>query len=165
MSEASGALLVRPMEPRDLDEVMQIEQLCFAIPWSRESMESEIRNTVARYMVVEEDGHVRGYAGTWIIIDEGHITNVAVHPDYRKHGYGHAVFGGMIRAAVDVGVKVMTLEVRVSNEAALALYRSFGFKKATIRHKYYEDNGEDAYLMVNDRLELGLKKAEGKLAL
>ena len=109
-----------------------------------------------------EDGVVSAYAGTWLIIDEGHITNIAVHPDKRGKGYGTNVTSAMMQAAVDVGVQYMTLEVRVSNEPALALYKKLGFKKAGVRKKYYEDNGEDAYIMVNDRLQQSIDRANGK---
>ena len=102
------------------------------------------------------------HAGTWLIIDEGHITNIAVHPDKRGKGYGTKVTSAMMQAAVDVGVQYMTLEVRVSNEPALALYKKLGFKKAGVRKKYYEDNGEDAYIMVNDRLQQSIDRANGK---
>ena len=90
-----------------------------------------------------------------------------MHPDWRGRGCGTRVLYALIQAAIDVGVQYMTLEVRVSNEPALALYKNFGFKKAGLRKKYYEDNGEDAHIMVNDRLPQGLervRKAHPELA-
>ncbi|MGN1250434.1 MAG: ribosomal protein S18-alanine N-acetyltransferase, partial [Candidatus Spyradocola sp.] len=97
--------------------------------------------------------------GTWFVIDEGHITNIAVAPECRGKGYGTRVMAAMMQNAVDLGVTYMTLEVRVGNVPALALYKKMGFKKAGVRKKYYEDNGEDAYIMVNDRLQLSIDRA------
>ena len=151
---------VRPMRLEDIDGVMEIEHGSFAVPWTRQDLVGELSNTAARYFVVIEDGAVAAYAGTWLIIDEGHITNVAVHPQKRGRGYGAMVLSAMMQAAVDVGVTYMTLEVRVSNEPALGLYKKLGFKKAGLRKKYYEDNGEDAHIMVNDRLQQSIDRAK-----
>lgn len=153
-------VIARAMRLEDLDAVMEIEHGSFAIPWTREDLEGELSNRVARYVVVTEDGVVVAYAGTWLIIDEGHITNVAVHPDKRGKGYGTAVLSALMREAVEAGVFYMTLEVRVGNQPALALYQKLGFKKAGLRKKYYEDNGEDARIMVNDRLQQSLDRLE-----
>lgn len=153
-------VIVREMRREDIDGIMEIEHGSFAIPWTRDDLIGELSNTAARYFVVVEDGKVVAYAGTWLIIDEGHITNVAVHPDRRGLGYGTMVMSAMMQAAVDVGVQYMTLEVRVSNEPALALYKKLGFKKAGLRKKYYEDNGEDAHIMVNDRLQQSIDRAD-----
>ncbi len=155
-------IVVREMREEDIDGIMEIEHGSFAIPWTKQDLIGELSNTAARYFVLLEDGVVSAYAGTWLIIDEGHITNIAVHPDKRGKGYGTKVTSAMMQAAVDVGVQYMTLEVRVSNEPALALYKKLGFKKAGVRKKYYEDNGEDAYIMVNDRLQQSIDRANGK---
>ncbi|MDR3085272.1 MAG: ribosomal protein S18-alanine N-acetyltransferase [Christensenellaceae bacterium] len=153
-------VLIRPMEERDLPRVGEMERLCFATPWSEDAMEYEItQNNLARYLVLEEDGQVCAYAGTWLVFEEGHITNVAVHPAFRRRGYGSAVLRALMRLAAGEGIEFMDLEVRVSNEAAIALYKGLGFKKAGLRKGYYEDNGEDAIVMVNDRLEQALGSA------
>ena len=160
-------IAVREMRLEDIDGIMEIEHGSFATPWTKQDLIGELSNTAARYFVVLEGEKVVAYAGTWLIIDEGHITNVAVHPDWRGRGCGTRVLYALIQAAIDVGVQYMTLEVRVSNEPALALYKNFGFKKAGLRKKYYEDNGEDAHIMVNDRLPQGLervRKAHPELA-
>ena len=148
---------IRPMEFGDIDRIMEIERLCFATPWFREAMESELNNAAARYLVLLEDGQPCAYAGAWVVIDEGHVTNVAVHPAARRRGYGKAVLRALIALLRELGVTYMTLEVRVSNEAAIALYKGLGFKKAGVRKGYYEDNREDAHIMVNDRLERALR--------
>lgn len=150
---------VREMREQDLDRIMEIEHGCFAIPWTRQDLVGELANTAARYYVVLEDDVVAAYAGTWLIIDEGHITNIAVHPGMQGKGYGTLALKHMMQQAIDVGVIYMTLEVRVSNQPALALYKKLGFKKAGVRKKYYEDNGEDAHIMINDRLQLSLERS------
>ncbi len=146
----------RPMEYRDIDQILAIENSSFAIPWSREAMESELRNSAARYQVLEENGRVLAYAGAWVVIDEGHVTNVAVHPNARGRGLGKAVLRALIQELLALDVCYMTLEVRVSNLPAISLYKRLGFKKAGLRKGYYEDNREDAYIMVTDQLGLAL---------
>jgi ribosomal-protein-alanine N-acetyltransferase len=148
------------MEARDLPRVSEMERLCFATPWSKDAMEYEItQNGLARYLVLEEGGLVCAYAGAWLVFEEGHITNVAVHPDFRRRGHARAVLSALMRLALGEGAEFMDLEVRVSNGAAIALYQGLGFKKAGLRKGYYEDNGEDAIVMVNDRLGRALGSA------
>jgi ribosomal-protein-alanine N-acetyltransferase len=122
--------------------------LCFSAPWSEESFEKEIReNRLAFYIVAEINGIMVGYAGLWCIVDEGHITNVAVHPDFRRRGIGEALVSVLLDHTVRNGILSHTLEVRASNEAAITLYSKFGFQPAGFRKNYYEDNGEDAIIM------------------
>lgn len=135
------------MTAADVDAVHEIETLCFKTPWSRESILHEIEgNQCARYIVLREDGKTIAYAGVWFILDEGHITNIAVHPDKRGMGYGERVTREMIQMAADSGMSVMTLEVRRSNVAAQNLYHKLGFIDVGYRKKYYE-NTEDALIM------------------
>lgn len=143
MSEITVGL----MTEADVDAVHEIEELCFKTPWSKESFLREIQeNQCARYMVVREDGKAIAYAGVWFIIDEGHITNIAVHPDKRGMGYGEMVTREMIQLAADSGMVWMTLEVRRSNKVAQALYHKLGFIDVGYRKRYYE-NSEDALIM------------------
>jgi ribosomal-protein-alanine N-acetyltransferase len=143
MSEITVGL----MTAADVDAVHEIETACFKTPWSKESFLHEIEeNQCARYVVVREDGKAIAYAGVWFIIDEGHITNIAVHPDKRGLGYGEMVTKAMIQLAADSGMNVMTLEVRRSNEIAQKLYHKLGFIDVGYRKKYYE-NTEDALIM------------------
>jgi len=139
---------VRRMELSDLDEIMYIEERSFATPWSRQSMTDEIANKAACYFVVEADGKIVAYAGAWLVIDEAHITNIAVHPDYRGRGYGKLVTRAVLEYAASVDMGYALLEVRVSNRRAICLYKQLGFKVLAIRKRYYEDNGEDAYVML-----------------
>lgn len=141
-------LWIRPMKAEDIDEVLVIESLCFPTPWSREAFRAEIEdNYCARYVVAELEGMVIGYGGMWIIIDEAHITNIAVHPNYRGRGVGEAIMKGLIQTAARLKVEGMTLEVRVSNMIAQNLYKKLGFVAIGVRKGYYTDNGEDALIM------------------
>jgi ribosomal-protein-alanine N-acetyltransferase len=139
---------IHNMTRNDIAEVLEIEKLSFATPWSEEAFNSEVeRNLSARYVVAKQDGRVVGYGGMWIIIDEGHITNVAIHPDFRGMGIGRLVVDALVRIAKRERVRAMTLEVRKTNTTAQRLYREFDFEPAGIRPGYYGDNGEDAVIM------------------
>lgn len=137
----------------DLDTVTSIEQETFAIPWSRESFRQELeRNVAARYLVAETEGQVVGYAGAWIILDESHITNIAIAEAYRGRGIGKRLTQALLQYLSNLGACYATLEVRVSNERAQNLYRGLGFVSVGKRKRYYEDNGEDAFLMVCEHM-------------
>jgi [ribosomal protein S18]-alanine N-acetyltransferase len=93
-----------------------------------------------------------GFAGLWLMVDESHITTIAVHPDYRGHGVGETLLSALIGISYDIGARMVTLEVRVSNSVAQNLYRKYGFKEAGVRRRYYSDNHEDAYIMWTDEI-------------
>lgn len=132
----------------DLDEVMEVEVNSFTIPWSREAFFNELtKNQFAQYLIVEVNQKVVGYCGVWIIIDEAHITNIALLPEYRGLKLGEALMGKVMELAREMGALRVTLEVRVSNERAQNLYRKFGFEQGAIRKQYYTDNMEDALVM------------------
>ena len=138
---------------KDLDAVTAIEDATFARPWSRESFRQELeRNVAARYLVAETDGKVVGYAGAWIILDESHITNIAVLEAYRGQGIGKRLTQALLQYLSNLGASYATLEVRVSNERAQNLYKGLGFISVGKRKRYYEDNNEDAYLMVCEHM-------------
>lgn len=144
-------MIVRRAEERDVKAMAYLDTLCFAAPWSETSFRQEVTaNNLALYLVSEIDGALTGYAGVWAIVDEGHITNVAVHPDCRRQGIARALMQVLIRSCEEAGILRQTLEVRPSNEAALRLYKGFGFREAGRRKGYYEDNGEDALIMWRD---------------
>lgn len=150
---------VRRMSVSDLDAVMAIERLSFSTPWSRESFRIEIEeNRCAMYLVLTEDDRPVAYAGTWLVITEGHITNIAVHPDFRGRGYGERITLALMRKAREVGISWLTLEVRRGNLVAQSLYRKLGFDEVGIRKRYYEDNGEDALIMVVEDLGKALRE-------
>lgn len=135
------------MTKEHLDDVMKIEWECFPIPWSRKSMEDELERKIAYYFVALVDGIVAGYGGMWHVVTEGHITNIAVSEKFRRLGVGNAIVSKMIELAEEKDMLGVTLEVRVSNEAAISLYKKHGFKIEGLRKEYYDDNKEDAYIM------------------
>jgi len=137
----------------DVEAVHAIELQCFAIPWSRESFLREVtENVCARYLVLREDGVPVAYAGMWFVLDEAHVTNIAVRPDRRGLGYGEEITRALIQLAADSGMSWMTLECRRSNAVAQSLYRKLGFVDVGYRKRYYEDNNEDALIMALERL-------------
>ncbi|UOQ44335.1 ribosomal protein S18-alanine N-acetyltransferase [Halobacillus salinarum] len=139
---------IRPMETEDIEEVMDVEKASFAVPWTEETFRNEVLdNPYAHYFVIEEGGRVFGYCGLWLIIDEAHITNIAIHPEFRGQKYGEDLFRRTFMEAIEGGAIQLSLEVRVSNTAAQHLYRKFGMKPGGIRKHYYTDNGEDALVM------------------
>lgn len=138
---------VRDMEERDLERVAEIEALSFSSPWSIEAFRKELEeNNLAIYLVCEMDGDLAGYMGMWKVVDEGHVTNVAVDPKFRGMGIGNALLSEMVIRARESNLVSMTLEVRVSNVQAIGLYKKHGFEDVGTRPKYY-DNGEDAIIM------------------
>ena len=141
-------LIIRQAEERDIAAIEALEQVCFTDPWSYESLEQDIlRNKLAFYIVAEVEGVVCGYVGIWNIVDEGHITNVAVSPDYRRKHIASNMLDVLIASCEEAGVERFTLEVRAGNEPAKALYTGKGFREIGLRKGYYQDNGEDAIIM------------------
>jgi len=140
--------IIRPMAVGDIDAVAEMEKLVFTLPWSRDAFRRELEeNVVARYLVLEERGRILAYGGIWLVIDEAHLTNVAVHPQARGRGFGERLVRALMRLASDTCMGMITLEVRRSNAAAQALYRKVGFEDVGYRKRYYEDNQEDALIM------------------
>ena len=139
----------RRMLASDADEIAAIEEMTFAMPWSRKDFWAEAVNENAIYIVGTVDNKVIAYAGAWISFEEAQVTNVAVHPDYRGQGIGNKLFAKLIEEVKTRGVTAITLEVRPSNEAAIKLYENFGLKSVGRRKGYYLDNGEDALIMWN----------------
>jgi len=145
------SITIRDMKESDLDRIMEIEEKSFNPPWSREAFLLELtKNLLAKYIVAEVDGVVVGYGGIWFIIDEGHVTNIAVDENYRGMGIGSKILEGLIQLCIDRNITAMTLEVRKSNIVAQSLYKKYGFKECGIRKGYYHDNNEDAIIMWKD---------------
>ena len=140
-------VIVNLMAEKDIDDVLEISNLSFSSPWSRSSYEQELSNSLAKYFVAKIDNKIVGFVGTWIIVDESHITNVAVHPNYRKLGIASILIETMLSYCDKENCTAYTLEVRASNKAAISLYEKHGFKVDGIRKGYYQDNKEDALLM------------------
>lgn len=147
-------IIIRPMIIDDVDEVYIVEEDCFVDPWSKDSIRKELKNNLARYLVAQLDNKIVGYVGVWFVVDEGHITNVAVHSDYRGKKIGDRLVKEMVELCKENNLVAMTLEVRASNTVAQNLYRKYGFKMGGIRKEYYSDNKEDAIIMWNQLKEV-----------
>jgi len=146
------AEFIRPVREEDIAQIAEIEKLCFAMPWSEESIRKDIQENVVSCWLVMDDGEgkVLAYAAMWFVLDEAHVCNVAVHPDHRGRGCGKAIFGALVETAKKNSMSLMELEVRRSNLVAQNLYHSFGFIDVGYRKRYYEDNKEDALLMFKE---------------
>lgn len=132
----------------DLKSIMDVEIASFTVPWTEAAFRNEfIINQYAYYILATYNDEVVGYAGIWLVLDEGHVTNIAIHPDYQGNHYGEALLRKMIRIAKERGVIRITLEVRVSNDVAQGLYKKLGFQDGAIRKNYYPDTKEDALVM------------------
>lgn len=144
--------IIRAIREEDVRQIHEIEVLCFAMPWSEESILHDVKeNVVARWLVMDDgEGRVMAYAGMWFVLDEAHICNVAVHPDFRGRGYGKRIFEALEALAIENSMGMMTLEVRRSNTVAQNLYHSCGFLDVGYRKRYYEDNKEDALIMYKE---------------
>ena len=135
------------MNETHLDRVHDIETKCFADPWSRQAFEVELTNHLASYLLFTDGETIFGYCGLWTVVDEGHITNLGIDPDFQNRGYGAKMMNLVIEWAKNRNICRLTLEVRVSNKKAILLYEKLGFHSAGIRPAYYEDNKEDACIM------------------
>jgi len=152
--EATGVIMkmappvVRTMVEDDINTLLDIEEACFATPWTWDSFLYELHeNPYATYYVMELDGVIIGYCGLWLVIDEAHITNIAIMPEYRGHKYGDSLFSHVLEKAREAGAIQLSLEVRVSNIVAQKMYRKYGLIPGGIRKRYYTDNQEDALVM------------------
>jgi ribosomal-protein-alanine N-acetyltransferase len=150
----TARVVVDPMRIEDVPAVHEIERLSFATPWPAYAFEQELRgNRLARYVVARAGETVVGFAGIWLMVDEAHITTFSVHPDWRRQGIGRQLLLNLVELSGTLRARRMTLEVRSSNDAAQALYRSFGFAVAGRRPRYYTDDGEDALVMTTPDLD------------
>ena len=141
------------MRLRDVPSVHAIERLCFSSPWPAYAFEQELSaNRMAHYVVARVDGKVVGFGGIWLMVDEAHVTTFGVHPKWRRRGVGRRILLALLEIAGDIGAAHMTLEVRVGNDGAQALYQGFGFDVTGRRVAYYSDDGEDAFVMTTPRL-------------
>ena len=141
-------VVYRPMVEADVPSVVVTEEEVFTTPWTAEILEHELNgNDYASYLVAERDGQIVGHVGMWVVLDECHITNVAVRKQEQGHGIGEALMRHAMELCRNHGVQAMSLEVRVSNETAQNLYRKLGFQRGGIRKNYYSDDHEDALVM------------------
>lgn len=135
------------MKEEDLDAVMLIEQQSFSVPWSRPDMETCITKTSSLYVVAIDGENVVGYCGLWAVVDEGQINHVAVTQQERGKGIGTRLLETLIQEGIKQGLNAYTLEVRISNATAIALYKKMGFQEVGIRKHYYAHPIEDAVIM------------------
>jgi len=138
---------VRDMQPADLPSVHEIDRQAFSMPWPDGAYKHEIEDEHSFPVVAVADGQVVGMGVLWLVLDEAHIATIAVLPEWRGQGVGKLILGRLLEIAREQGARLATLEVRVSNYAAQALYRSFGFELVGWRPRYYSDNREDALIM------------------
>ena len=144
---------ILPLDHGDLEEVVKIESASFPEPWSLAMFYHELVLPFSHFYVMREDyqekrkGKMVAYGGFWMVKDEAHITNLAVHPDYRNRGIGTKFLGFLLEKAKNLGAKTATLEVRSSNKAGQRLYEKWGFSKVRVRKGYYAYTGEDAIVM------------------
>ena len=140
-----------PMTADHLDEVAELERICFSAPWSRNMLAEELNNALSALLVALDDsGRVVGYAGVQVILDEGYITNVAVRPECRRQGIAGKLLDVFLNFAQGNKLAFLTLEVRASNEAAIILYGRHGFRGVGRRRNYYEHPREDAIIMTRE---------------
>lgn len=146
----ANQLQIRRMRAEDVPEVMEIESVSFGRHhWSDDSFHNEMNNQVGRYYSLIHTGMPKliGYCGFWLILDEAHITTIAVHPQFRGNALGEVMLVQTLERAMSQSIHWVTLEVRTSNYNAQNLYYKYGFNSVGVRPKYYQDNQEDALIM------------------
>ena len=148
MEENRMHVRIVPMNGDHLDEVAELERICFSVPWSRNMLAEELDNLLSAFLVALDDNdRVVGYAGLQVVLDEGYITNVAVRPECRRQGIAAKLLQVFLDFARANKLAFLTLEVRASNYDAIALYGSRGFRSVGRRKNYYEHPREDALIM------------------
>lgn len=148
-------IIIKQMETSDVDAVFEIEKASYGEHhWSKESFYNEIQNNIGFYIIAfnPQNNQILGYLGSWFIVDECHITNVAVNPQFRRQKIAQQLLIALINQCYEKFIKYITLEVRVSNIPAISLYEKFGFKSIGVRKKYYQDNNEDALIMFTENI-------------
>lgn len=143
---------IRPMVEEDIPEVVPIEVACFGERWTASIFYSELANPNANYFVALLNGSIIGFIGYWLILEEAHITTLAVPPAFRRQHIAERMLVHVIDHCKELGTKWMTLEVRKSNVAAQRLYEKYGFKSLGQRRRYYQDNNEDALVMWTENI-------------
>lgn len=156
----AAGISVVPMEQRHLDAVAGLEKACFSEPWSREGLAAELRNNTAHFFVAECGKEAAGYLGMYGVLGEGYITNIAVFPAYRRQGVGEALLDKALFYCESEGYAFISLEVRASNTAAIALYQKKGFMQMGVRRNFYRAPIEDG-LILTRRFHVGEEESEG----
>ena len=148
MKSLPRTLDIAPMNIEDIPEVLRVEALCFVTPWPRNAFQNELtENKLAHYFVGRVDDAIVAYGGLWVILEDAHITTVAVRPSHQRQRLGERILVHLLDEAIERGACWVTLEVRESNTAAQELYRKYGFTVVNTRRGYYSDNDENALVM------------------
>ena len=146
--------MIQRMEVDDLNRILDLELLCFSSPWSKDDFLYELNeNPFGYYVVLRVEDKILAYLGLWMDEERAQITTIGVDPEHRGKGYAKTLMEHMLEVCSSKGVKIYSLEVRVSNQAAISLYQRFGFIQVGLRKAYYQDNHEDAYLMIKESEE------------
>jgi ribosomal-protein-alanine N-acetyltransferase len=165
VNEWKPDVVIRRMTLDDLTAVMRIDSLSLPTPWSERNFRYElIENPASQLLVAErsgKDAQILGFIGFWMLVDEAHISTIAVDPDHRRSGIGELLLRGAMQMAVPLGATLMTLEVRQSNFGAINLYAKQGFQITGRRRQYYRDNQEDAILMTLNNLREKITAMDG----
>ncbi|MGN0550938.1 MAG: ribosomal protein S18-alanine N-acetyltransferase [Acutalibacteraceae bacterium] len=138
---------IAPMAKEHTAQLAEIERLCFSKPWSENALLQELSNNAAHFLTAENNGQAVGYIGLHIVCDEAYIANLAVHPDFRRKGIARQLLQTAEGLSLGMGCRFISLEVRKSNNAAISLYKSEGFKTAGYRKNFYSDPKEDAAIL------------------
>ena len=138
---------IENMNSSHVDQIAQLEKLCFSDPWSANSIATELDNKLAFWLVATEEERVAGYIGSQTVMDETDMMNVAVHPDYRRKGIAEALVNTLVERLQKMGSHCLTLEVRASNVTAITLYEKLGFSEIGRRKNYYRNPREDALIL------------------
>ena len=167
----NGKVTFRPMQFDDVPVVAAIDKVSFPSPWSESTYRQELRENRAAHLYVAEQhselkgrAEIVGYVGFWYIVDEVHISTIAVHPTLRRRGIGRMILNHALEQARALGAELVTLEVRESNRGAIELYRAFGFTLRGRRPGYYKDTDEDALVMFKERIDLYQQDAREKVS-
>lgn len=143
---------IESMNSSHIKGVFEVSNLSLSESWNIDSIEKELSNNLAKYIVALDFDKVIGFVGMWTIFDEGDITNIAVHPDYRRKGVGNLLIKNLISLCKEININSLTLEVRKSNIPAKSLYIKHGFKEEGLRKNFYKDPKEDAIIMWNHKI-------------
>ena len=140
-------MTIENMSAAHVSQIAQLEKLCFSDPWSEKSIESELSCRLSLWLVALDGDGVVGYVGSQTVIDETDMMNIAVHPEYRRRGIAEALIDALINALREKGSRALSLEVRASNDPAIALYQKMGFSQVGRRPNYYRNPREDALIL------------------
>ena len=140
-------MIIREMKLEDVPQIAAIERLCFSAPWNENMIISSWESRLSCWLVAEIDGCVAGYVGSEAVLDSADMMNIAVHPEYRRRGIAEALIDALVNALREKGSRALSLEVRASNDPAIALYEKLGFTQVGLRKNYYRNPKEDALIL------------------